>query len=136
MISKYRCVKQNLYFSSKLGVEYWERGAGKLEELLVDFNQMIASVGHQRVFIRGSNFKPPSAFQQMDKLPQAFKIILLRPCGKSECTRIDKQTTPKSFGVEYLLYTVYLHGNLLDNTFHTVECNDLCYQLSCDRILP
>jgi hypothetical protein len=120
-------VKHNLYFSSKLAIEYWERGA--------------ASVGHQRVFIRGSNFKPPSAFQQMDKLPQVCKIILLRPCGKSECTRIDKQTTPKSFGVEYLLYPVYLHGNIigmniLDNKCHTVECNDLRYQLTCDRILP
>lgn len=34
---------------------------------------MIASVGHQRVFIRSLIYKPPSAFQPMEQLPQVLK---------------------------------------------------------------
>lgn len=34
---------------------------------------MIASVGHQRVFIRSLIYKPPSAFQPMEWLPQVLK---------------------------------------------------------------
>lgn len=50
---------------------------------------MIASVGHQRVFIRSLIYKPPSAFQRMEQLPQVLKTsfslcplqkLLPKPC--------------------------------------------------------
>lgn len=34
---------------------------------------MIASVGHQRVFIRSLIYKPPPAFQLVEQLPQVLK---------------------------------------------------------------
>ena len=45
-------------------------------ELLVDFNQMIARVGHQRVFIRGPNLKVYLCIPTDGQIPPGLKVQL------------------------------------------------------------
>lgn len=81
-----------MHFFSKLGIlgaereREKERKVGKLADWLVDSNQMIAPVGHQRVFIRSLIYKPPSAFQLMAQLPQVLETSFsLCPLPRSSC---------------------------------------------------
>lgn len=67
------------------------RRAVKLVELLPDFNQMIAAVGHQRGFIRDSNL------QAIHRIP-------------GECSNSPRPTLPKNASTELYGSKAWLHA--------------------------
>lgn len=65
---------------------------------------MIASVGHQRVFIRALIYKPPPAFQPIDQLLQVLKTFF------SLCP-LQKLLKKHAFKNMLILWTLYLETN-------------------------
>lgn len=72
------------------------RRAVKLVELLPDFNQMIAAVGHQRGFIRGSNL------QAIHHIPGE--------CSNSPLPTLSKNASTELYGSQAWLHTCWLWG--------------------------
>ncbi len=73
-------------------------GLGKFVELLVDFNQMIAGVGHQRVFIRGPNLQAYLCIPADGQTPPGLKVhseptSVTEDCVTSERKEMGREIT-------------------------------------------